>query len=68
MMDNSDLLDATGCDVVTRKGEIDTLPCYHRLPFICKVEAKDAPYDRHCDVYGKGKLEKKQLFDTSNYN
>ncbi|CAH0604910.1 unnamed protein product [Chrysodeixis includens] len=53
MMDSSDMLQTTGCDVVTRKGEVETMPCYQRLPFICKVDAKDAPYDRHCDVYGK---------------
>ncbi|XP_062526299.1 C-type lectin 11 isoform X1 [Bombyx mori] len=43
-----------GCDVVTRQGEIETSPCYNRLPFICKVEAIDAPYDTHCGVFAIG--------------
>jgi hypothetical protein len=43
------------CDVVNRKGETETAPCFTLLPFICKVEAKDAPYNSECDVFGKGK-------------
>nr|AFC35299.1 immunlectin A [Antheraea pernyi] len=42
------------CDVVTRQGDVDSFPCYRQLPFICKVEAKDAPYDEHCHVFGTG--------------
>ncbi|KAJ8725866.1 hypothetical protein PYW08_004049 [Mythimna loreyi] len=41
------------CSVGTRTGEIEIMPCYRQLPFICKVAAKDAPYDEHCHVFGK---------------
>ncbi|KAJ8722476.1 hypothetical protein PYW07_003656 [Mythimna separata] len=41
------------CQVGTRSGDIETTECYRQFPFICKVAAKDAPYDAHCDVYGK---------------
>lgn len=41
------------CNVVSRIGEIEAMPCYHSKPFICKVDLKDAPYDPHCDLYGK---------------
>ncbi|XP_053626056.1 macrophage mannose receptor 1 [Plodia interpunctella] len=41
------------CDVVTRKGDIESRLCFYTLPFICKVKARDAYYDTVCDVYGK---------------
>lgn len=41
------------CEVGTRSGAIETAMCYRNLPFICKVDAKDAPYDEHCHVYGR---------------
>ncbi|XP_037295649.1 C-type lectin domain family 4 member M [Manduca sexta] len=43
----------SACDVVTRTGEVETYPCYRELPFICKVDARDAPYDNHCGVYAR---------------
>ncbi|KAJ2952875.1 hypothetical protein O0L34_g7240 [Tuta absoluta] len=42
------------CDVVDRKGELKSTPCYNRRPFVCKVTATDAPYDEHCNVYATG--------------
>lgn len=46
------------CEVITRSGNIERMTCYKRgLPFICKVAAKDAPYDEHCHVFGKSKSE-----------
>ncbi|CAG9114788.1 unnamed protein product [Plutella xylostella] len=41
------------CDVVTRRGLVESLPCTALLPFVCKVDAEEAPYDPVCDVYGK---------------
>nr|AKP99431.1 LL3 [Spodoptera exigua] len=41
------------CVVGTRNGDVETSVCYRGLPFICKVSAMDAPYDRHCNVYGR---------------
>ncbi|CAG9783970.1 unnamed protein product [Diatraea saccharalis] len=42
------------CDVVSRKGEIETARCAQLLPFICKVNSKAIPYNSECDVYSKG--------------
>ncbi|KAI5641738.1 lectin c-type domain-containing protein [Phthorimaea operculella] len=42
------------CDVIDRRGEVKTTPCYYRHPFVCKVAATEAPYDEHCDVYATG--------------
>ncbi|XP_049867096.1 macrophage mannose receptor 1-like [Pectinophora gossypiella] len=39
------------CDILTRRGEIESASCYHRRPFICKVAANDAIYDSQCHVY-----------------
>ncbi|PZC84662.1 macrophage mannose receptor 1 [Helicoverpa armigera] len=51
--EDDDIEETGECDVVTRDGDIETMYCYRDLPFICKVEAKDAPYDPHCNVFGK---------------
>ncbi|KAJ0180722.1 hypothetical protein K1T71_004126 [Dendrolimus kikuchii] len=46
---------ASRCDVMRRDGEVESISsCFERLPFICKVDVKDAPYDSHCDVYATG--------------
>ncbi|KAF9412713.1 hypothetical protein HW555_008857 [Spodoptera exigua] len=45
------------CVVGTRNGDVETSVCYRGLPFICKVSAMDAPYDRHCNVYGRAYSE-----------
>ncbi|XP_068629979.1 C-type mannose receptor 2-like [Battus philenor] len=41
------------CEVLTSEGSTKSTFCTNSLPFICKVEAKDAPYNQHCNVYGK---------------
>ncbi|KAL0894174.1 hypothetical protein ABMA27_014200 [Loxostege sticticalis] len=41
------------CEVMTREGEVESMDCFRSLPFICKVEAKDAPYNKECKVYGR---------------
>ncbi|XP_052757600.1 hemolymph lipopolysaccharide-binding protein-like isoform X2 [Galleria mellonella] len=41
------------CDVLTRQGKIETGGCIRNMPFVCKVDAKDAYYDAECKVYGK---------------
>lgn len=50
------------CDVATRSGDIETIACFRELPFICKVAAKDAPYDQHCGVYGNSKCQAVAMF------
>ncbi|KAL0894170.1 hypothetical protein ABMA27_014199 [Loxostege sticticalis] len=41
--------------VLSRAGEIETyLTGWQPLPFVCKVDAKSAPYDPNCDVYATG--------------
>ncbi|XP_059057065.1 lymphocyte antigen 75-like isoform X2 [Achroia grisella] len=42
------------CNVATRHGEIETYVCANRLPFVCKVDANQAPYDSACGVYANG--------------
>ncbi|GBP79867.1 Mannose-binding protein C [Eumeta japonica] len=42
------------CEVFTRGGQLLMYPCYHRLPFMCRVSAADAPRQELCDVYGIG--------------
>ncbi|XP_072944212.1 uncharacterized protein [Epargyreus clarus] len=42
------------CEVVTRSGEVQKLLCLANAPFICKVEANEAPYDPQCKVYSRG--------------
>ncbi|XP_072943791.1 asialoglycoprotein receptor 2-like [Epargyreus clarus] len=39
------------CDLITRTGDVETSHCYRKLPFVCKVNANDAPYDPQCGVY-----------------
>ncbi|XP_075969896.1 uncharacterized protein LOC142972559 [Anticarsia gemmatalis] len=51
---DSDRRNANGCMVVTREGAVENMRCYRSLPFICKVNARDAPYDPHCEVYATG--------------
>lgn len=51
------LLLSRPCEVITRRGEVESLSCYSPWPFICKVDAKDAPYDVNCDIYGTGKYK-----------
>ncbi|XP_061383172.1 versican core protein [Danaus plexippus] len=41
------------CDVIQRDGKVDGCNCYRQLPFVCKVEARNAFYDPHCKVFGK---------------
>ncbi|CAH0721944.1 unnamed protein product, partial [Brenthis ino] len=41
------------CDVLTRDGEVQSSDCYRRLPFFCKVDARDVFFDSKCKVYGK---------------
>ncbi|XP_026329567.1 uncharacterized protein LOC113237358 isoform X1 [Hyposmocoma kahamanoa] len=38
-------------DVLTRQGKVERTYYYRQLPYICKVEARDAVYDGQCDVY-----------------
>lgn len=46
-----------GCDILTRNGEVESTPnCFMKRPFVCKVDAKDAPYDSQCGVYSTRKL------------
>ncbi|RVE44445.1 hypothetical protein evm_010922 [Chilo suppressalis] len=45
------------CEVVTRHGKIEATYCSRRLPFICKVPARDAPYNSECGVYSKGYIK-----------
>ncbi|KAL4711973.1 hypothetical protein ACJJTC_011280 [Scirpophaga incertulas] len=52
--DESQTAWSRSCDAVDRSGEIVNLQCYQRHPFMCKVTARDAPYDRVCDVYALG--------------
>ncbi|XP_028157911.1 uncharacterized protein LOC114351067 [Ostrinia furnacalis] len=40
------------CDAVTREGEIVSITCFKDRPFICKVDAAKAPYNKECNVYG----------------
>ncbi|CAH2240234.1 jg1792 [Pararge aegeria aegeria] len=42
------------CDVIERTGETRRHICYRQLPFICKVDTKDAIEDKQCKVFGKG--------------
>ncbi|XP_026757953.1 lymphocyte antigen 75-like [Galleria mellonella] len=42
------------CNVVTRHGDVEKYTCTNSLPFICKVDANQAPYDDACGVYGFG--------------
>ncbi|XP_028157912.1 secretory phospholipase A2 receptor-like isoform X1 [Ostrinia furnacalis] len=42
------------CVLLTRRGEIQTRNCRYYQPFVCMVEAKNAPYDQRCDVYAAG--------------
>lgn len=46
---------AHDCAVLSRRGDIEKVNCFQQLPFVCKVEAKNAPYDSHCDVLASGK-------------
>ncbi|KAJ0180723.1 hypothetical protein K1T71_004127 [Dendrolimus kikuchii] len=39
-------------EVLSRSGQVESYSRFHSLPFICKVEAKNAPYDSHCKVFG----------------
>ncbi|XP_047988860.1 uncharacterized protein LOC125228365 isoform X2 [Leguminivora glycinivorella] len=49
------------CEVVTRKGEIESTGCWRQAPFICKVDAASAPYDEHCGAYGKDYIPEKMV-------
>ncbi|KAM3963069.1 C-type lectin 11 [Aphomia sociella] len=42
------------CNILTRHGELESYRCTHSIPFICKVDANEAPYDDACDIYGNG--------------
>ncbi|XP_073943666.1 uncharacterized protein isoform X1 [Choristoneura fumiferana] len=39
------------CNVVNRRGKIEKTTGRQQLPFVCKVAAKDAPYNEECGVY-----------------
>ncbi|XP_073943665.1 uncharacterized protein isoform X2 [Choristoneura fumiferana] len=45
-------------DVMNRNGQIESYHGYRDLPFVCKVEAKSAPYNEECDVYAKDYVSK----------
>ncbi|CAB3228734.1 unnamed protein product [Arctia plantaginis] len=47
------IYDDNYCEVATRNGDVETMPCYRNFPFICKVKASDAAYDPRCGAYGK---------------
>uniref|UniRef100_A0A2A4J067 C-type lectin domain-containing protein n=1 Tax=Heliothis virescens TaxID=7102 RepID=A0A2A4J067_HELVI len=51
--EENDVEETGQCEVATRDGELEMMYCYRDLPFICKVDAKDAPYDKHCNVFGR---------------
>lgn len=44
------------CELINRNGECETIHCHEVYPFICKVEAKDAPFDSRGNVYATGKI------------
>ncbi|XP_047988038.1 secretory phospholipase A2 receptor-like isoform X3 [Leguminivora glycinivorella] len=49
------------CEVVNREGQIESSICYFELPFICKVNAKDAPYNEECGTYSNDYVSKISL-------
>ncbi|XP_063359264.1 secretory phospholipase A2 receptor-like [Cydia amplana] len=49
------------CEVVNREGQIESSLCYFELPFICKVNAKDAPYNEECGTYSNDYVSKISL-------
>lgn len=52
--ENNHLYTRTEEDVMDRNGQIESYYGYQDLPYVCKVEAKNAPYNEECDVYAKG--------------
>lgn len=42
-------------DVISRTGEAQRVHSDTLLPFICKVDAKDAYVDEKCNVFSTGK-------------
>ncbi|XP_063531820.1 uncharacterized protein LOC134742536 isoform X1 [Cydia strobilella] len=60
-MDTEPVYDFMACEVVTRKGDIESTGCWRNAPFICKVDASSAPYDAQCGTYGKDYIPKKTV-------